>query len=333
MGNSIPRFPLLWGETPLEPLPRLAARIGVKALWIKRDDLTGVALGGNKLRKLEYLLGEAKSGDCDLIITGGSPQSNHARLTAGAARKAGLETWLCFAGRHRGKEQGNLFLDRLFGATTFLTGVYGSRNLLVEMEKKAAIARDRGRKPYVIPVGGSTPTGDYGYVEAWREWRSQVSRRNLPSIDTVVLAAGSGGTLAGLLAGKTILPAPVHLIGVSVWQKEPVLREEVIGLANGVLKRMDRPERVNEGEVHVTDRYIGPKYGVPSEGGIRAIRLLAETEGLLADPVYTGKALHGLIDLARRENWTDKSVLFWHTGGSPALFTHASAFTQDGSQR
>ncbi|MDR6224477.1 1-aminocyclopropane-1-carboxylate deaminase/D-cysteine desulfhydrase [Desmospora profundinema] len=320
-----PRFPLLWGPTPLHPLPRLAERVGVGELWVKRDDLTGVALGGNKVRKLEFLLGEAKEAGCDLVITGGSPQSNHARLTAGAARQAGMDAWLVFAGDRFGKEQGNLLLDRLTGARCFLSGVYGSSALLEAMEEKAREAAASGRRPFVVPVGGSTVRGDYGYVLAAEECADQMTEQNLPPFDRVVLAVGSGGTLAGLLVGKYRFPGwAEQILGVSVWMKQADVARVVFQLAANLTQVLGMDD-IPQAEIHVTDDQVGRGYGRPTEEGKRAIRLLAETEGLFVDPVYSGKALAGLIDQAEQEDWSDKRVLFWHTGGAPGLFTHASA--------
>ncbi|MFC4078063.1 1-aminocyclopropane-1-carboxylate deaminase/D-cysteine desulfhydrase [Salinithrix halophila] len=328
MSIPFPRVQLLWGETPLHPLPRLAAAAGLPEIWVKRDDLTGTALGGNKLRKLEFLLGEAKETGCDLVITGGSPQSNHARLTAGAARRVGLDAWLCFAGDRMGTGQGNLLLDRLFGAQCFLTGVYGSEALEEAMEAKAEEVRSQGRRPFVIPVGGSTPAGDYGYVLAWKEWAAQ-QRQSGSSIDTIWLSAGTGGTMAGLLAGRALSPLPVNIRGISAWLGAAELRRQVARLANQLLERLGSEKRVQEREVEVSDGYIGRKYGAPSEEGNRAIRLLAETEGLVVDPVYTGKALAGMMDLAS----SSERALFWHTGGSPAVFTHGSTLWREFSDR
>lgn len=328
--QPFPHYPLLWGETPIHPLPRFAEAVGLGECWIKRDDLTGIALGGNKLRKLEYLLGEALSKGCDLLITGGSPQSNHARLTAAVARKAGMDVWLCFAGSNPGVEQGNLLLDKLFGATVHMTGQYGSEALLAAMKELAQQAEQEGRKPYVIPVGGSTPIGDYGYKRAWDEWRRQVDKLGLPPVDYLVVPVGTGGTLAGLSAGKRISPAPVDLVGFSVWQKAAVARAETQQLEQSLLSALG-VDGGKEGEFLLFDEYIGPKYGVPSREGMEAIRLLARTEGILVDPVYTAKALAGVIDLARRGDWSGKRVLFWHTGGTPALFTHAKSLV-DGEE-
>jgi D-cysteine desulfhydrase family pyridoxal phosphate-dependent enzyme len=327
---DIARFPLLWGETPLQPLPRLAGRLGVKSLWIKRDDLTGTGLGGNKLRKLEFLLGEAVACGCDLVITGGSPQSNHARLTVAAANRAGMETWLCFAGKRMGENQGNLLLDRLLGARLFLTGAYGSEGLMAAMEEKAEEARGKGRKPYVIPVGGSTAIGDYGYVLAWDELERQRARLELPPFDEVWVAVGTGGTLAGLAVGKARRGSPGRLVGVSVWESRERMERDVARYTEE-LGRLLGVNQLPAGETEITDSFIGPKYGIPSSAGNEAIRLLAETEGLFADPVYTGKALAGLVERARRKELADKHVLFWHTGGTPALFRHAASLVEEGN--
>lgn len=323
-----PRFPLLWGATPLHPLPRLAQRLGVGELWVKRDDLTGVGLGGNKVRKLEYLLGEAKQDGCDVVITGGSPQSNHARLTSGAARRAGMEAWLVFAGDRYGKEQGNLLLDRLLGARCFLSGVYGSEALLKAMEAKAREAKAAGRHPFVIPVGGSTARGDYSYVRAVQECIGQMEEQNVPPFDRVVLAVGSGGTQAGLLVGKSLYPRLAEqILGVSVWLDEERITKEVTRLTDSLAQAL-ATDQIPPAEIKITAAHVGRGYGRPTAEGKRAIRLLAETEGLFVDPVYTGKALAGLIACANREDWSRKRVLFWHTGGAPGIFTHAASLLE-----
>lgn len=329
MNPLFPRFSLLHQETPVHPLPRFAQKIGVANCWIKRDDLIPVGLGGNKVRKLEFLLGDALAKGCDLVITGGSPQSNHARLTAACAAKAGLETWLCFAGRTQGVFQGNLLLDQLFGAKCFVTGVYGSEALLKEMNRLAEEAKHQGRNPYVIPVGGSTPVGDYGYVIAWQEWERQQSEYQLPPIDEIYLAVGTGGTLAGLIVGQA-LSATQHsrLIGISVWLSREEATNEVKRFSFELFHKLGKREEISWDKVEIFDQYIGKKYGVPSKEGLEAIRLLAQTEGILVDPIYTGKALAGLIDQAKQRDLRDKHILFWHTGGTPAVFTHASSFEQ-----
>jgi D-cysteine desulfhydrase family pyridoxal phosphate-dependent enzyme len=325
---AIGKYSLLWGETPIQPLPRFAEKIGVKSCWIKRDDLTGFAFGGNKLRKLEYLLADALSQKCDLIITGGSPQSNHARLTAAAARRAGLDVWLCFAGNSLGRVQGNLLLDQLLDARLILTGVYGSEDLLTAMHEQAEAARREGYRPYVIPVGGSSPVGDYGYVKAWASCWQQVREKGLPSFDRIVLPVGSGGTIAGLWVGNQLNPAPARLTGISVWMEKDELEQEVYRLIRDLLPYVGLETADWTGglpELH--DDYIGRKYGVPSPDGNEAIRLLAQTEGIFTDPIYTGKALAGLIDIAAKQDCSEEHVLFWHTGGTPALFTHAASIT------
>lgn len=326
MRDPFPRFPILWGETPIQPLPRLAEKLGVASCWIKRDDLTGLGMGGNKLRKLEFLLGTALAKGCDLIITGGSPQSNHARLTAAAAAKAGLETWLCFAGKRWGEVQGNLLLDQLLNARLFLTGAYGSDGLLLAMEEKAEEAKRQGRRPYIVPVGGSTAIGDYGYLKAWRELEQQCRHLNLPPFDEIYLSVGTGGTMAGLLAGQRLSPTTSQIIGISVWQTAEIMVSEVSRFAGHLLKEIGENQAIPPSSITILDQYIGKKYGVPSSAGNEAIRMLAQTEGLFADPIYTGKALAGMIDQLKNTDSVGKHVLFWHTGGTPALFTHAPSF-------
>ncbi len=326
MRDPFPSFPILWGETPLTPLPRFAEKLGVKSCWIKRDDLTGIGFGGNKLRKLEFLIGQALEEGCDLIITGGSPQSNHARLTAAAANRAGLETWLCFAGNRMGEVQGNLLLDQLLNAKLFLTGRYGSQGVLHAMEQKAGEAKKQGRKPFVIPVGGSTPAGDYGYLKAWRELERQREALNIPPFDDIYVAVGTGGTLAGLLAGHTLSRSFTRLVGVSVWEPKEVMQPEVARLSGQLMRVIGEEAYISPSSIHILDEYIGRKYGVPSQEGNEAICLLAETEGIFVDPIYTGKALAGMIGEIRKEGSKDKHVLFWHTGGTPAIFTHVKSF-------
>ena len=174
----------------------------------------------------------------------------------------------------------------------------------------------------MIPVGGSTPIGDYGYKRALDEWLRQADKLGLPPMDYLVVPVGTGGTLAGLAAGQALSPAPVQLVGISVWQRASTAHRETLELMRSLLAALGVAEG-REGTFSIFDEYIGPKYGVPSVEGIQAIRLLAQTEGILVDPVYTAKALAGVIDLARRGDWRGKRVLFWHTGGTPALFTHA----------
>ncbi|MBA4602573.1 1-aminocyclopropane-1-carboxylate deaminase/D-cysteine desulfhydrase [Thermoactinomyces mirandus] len=323
MKRAWARFPIIGGMTPIQPLPRLARLLGIKSLWIKRDDLTGLAFGGNKLRKLEYLIGEALEEGCDLVLTGGSPQSNHARLTTAVANKAGLEIWLFFAGSKMGLQQGNLLLNQIMGAEMTLTGVYGSKALLRVMEEKADEARKAGRKPYVIPVGGSTPAGDYGYFRAWQELEKQCGSCQLAPFDEIYVAVGTGGTLAGLLAGILLHSQETDLMGISVWKKREPLQSDIHTCTTHLLKWMGEGEvTVSMDKIKLFDQYIGKKYGVPSQSGNEAIRLLAQTEGIFVDPVYTGKALAGLINRARQGLLKEKHVLFWHTGGTPALFTH-----------
>ncbi|MFC7442102.1 1-aminocyclopropane-1-carboxylate deaminase/D-cysteine desulfhydrase [Laceyella putida] len=327
MKDVFPRFPLLSGDTPLTPLANLAAELGIASLWIKRDDVTELACGGNKLRKLEYLLGQARSEGCDVVITGGSPQSNHARLTVAAANKAGMETWLCFAGDRLGKVQGNLLLDQLLGAQLFVTGAYGSDGLLEVMRKKALEAKRQGKKPYIIPVGGSTGRGDYGYVVAWHELERQRQQLGLPPFDEIYVAVGTGGTLAGLVIGRGQTQTPTRLCGISVWQGKERAERDVNRFIRHICEEINLTMDADiESSYVLFDQYIGRKYGTPSPAGNEAIRRLARSEGILADPIYTGKAFAGMLDQLAKVGNKDKRVLFWHTGGTPALFTHAASF-------
>ncbi len=318
----------LLGETPLHPLTRFAQYLGVDSCWIKRDDLTGLAFGGNKVRKLEYLLGRVKREQYDLIITGGSPGSNHCRLTAAAANRLGVETWLCFSGKHLGPLQGNRFLDQLLGAKIVLTGCYGSADLLQAMEEKAEEARQQGRKPLVIPVGGSTTVGDYGYVRAWYELESQRKKQGILPFQEIYVTVGTGGTMAGLLAGQRMSRQQTSkVIGVSVWLKREEAAKEVARLTNDLLREHGETTEILPESIPILDQFIGLKYGVPSPEGNQAIRCLAQLEGIFTDPVYTGKALAGMIDrVSQKKDRQNQHLLFWHTGGTPALFTQVDSF-------
>ncbi len=316
---SVPRVELLTGSTPVVRLDRFSYAVNPDGptIWMKRDDLTPLAMGGNKLRKLEFLLGEALDQGADTVITLGAIQSNHACQTAAAARSLGLEPVLLLRGSHATPETGNLLLDRIFGAAIFLDPSpphdWG--------EQVAEQLRQEGRKPYLIPYGGSNAVGALGYVAAGLELAHQLSELEL-ELAEIVVTSSSGGTQAGLVVAHAAgwLRAPV--LGVSVDQSASALAEAVYHLAVETAERIGvvRPERRH---VRVTDDYVGPGYAKMNQATREAILLLARTEGILTDPVYTGKALSGLIDLARRGRWsTGQHVLFWHTGGLPGLFAY-----------
>jgi D-cysteine desulfhydrase family pyridoxal phosphate-dependent enzyme len=304
-------LPLVHRPTPIEPLDRLAGWLGGPRLLVKRDDQTGLALGGNKARKLEHLCAEALALGCDTLVTGGGPQSNHCRMTAAAANRLGLECHLALAGDSPGRPTGNLLLDHLLGAHLHPTGARAYYEIEASIEAVADAVRAAGGRPYAIPVGGASVTGALGYLDAARELMDQLAE----PVDWIVVADGSGGTHAGLLAG---LEGGTRILGVDVGTR-PDLDERVPELAAATAAATDRP--APGGEIHIDHTRFGAGYGKPTPECLEAIRAVARLEGLLLDPVYTGKAMAGLMGWTREGRFTDRqSVLFWHTGGAPALF-------------
>jgi len=318
--DAYPRIPLAHAPTALEAAPRLGAAFGVPGLWVKRDDCTGLAMGGNKARKLEYLLADALAAGADVVFTTGGVQSNHARMTAAAACKLGLQAVLFLCDSRPEPEQGNLLLDRLFGAEVrFLPGLTLAE-MNAAMEAAAAELRARGRKPYIIPVGGSTPLGCLGYVRAVEELAGQSADHGL-NIDAMVVAAGSTGTLSGILLGARAYLPGVRVYGVSVSPRAEAGRRKCAGIIGEGAALLGLDWRPHPDEIPLYDDWLGPAYGVPTAEGMDAIRAAAELEGLLLDPVYTGKAMAGVRGLAARGDLRpDETVVFWHTGGAPALF-------------
>jgi D-cysteine desulfhydrase family pyridoxal phosphate-dependent enzyme len=287
-------------------------------VFIKRDDLTGLAFGGNKVRKLEFLLAEATAKGCDVVITTGGPQSNHCRMTAAFARKLGLDCALVLTGEDEPARNGNLLLDTLLGAELRFIGDEGRAE--AEMEALAEDHRRRGRRPYVIPLGGSNGLGCAGYVLAAQEIVVQASELGV-RFDRVFCASGSGGTQAGLILGALAFSAPWSVAGVSVSRGAEQLKARVCEVAAQGAARLGLGVEVKPQDVVIYDQYVGEGYGKLTEGCAEAIRLLARTEGVFLDPVYTGKAMACLIDLVRRGAvGAEETVLFTHTGGTPALF-------------
>ncbi|HEY4409914.1 MAG TPA: D-cysteine desulfhydrase family protein [Acidimicrobiia bacterium] len=310
-------LPLSHRPTPLEPLDRLTDWLGGPRLLVKRDDQTGLALGGNKARKLDHLCAEALALGCDTLVTGGGPQSNHCRMTAAAANRLGLECHLALAGSTGGPPTGNLLLDHLLGAHLHDSGAREYYDIEASIEALSDEVRKAGGRPYPIPVGGASVTGALGYVEAAGELSGQLDG----PLDWIVVADGSGGTHAGLLAGLD-LSGP-RVLGVDVGTR-PDLDERIPELATATATAAGRA--APGGEVHIDHTRFGAGYGQPTPECLEALRTVARLEGLILDPVYTGKAMAGLIGWAREGRFTDRhTVLFWHTGGAPALF--AGSFT------
>jgi D-cysteine desulfhydrase family pyridoxal phosphate-dependent enzyme len=307
--------------TPLELLPNLSEQLHIQ-LWIKRDDQTGLALGGNKARKLEFLLADALNQGADTVITTGGSQSNHARMTAAACRQLALDCYLVLdRGRH--PHNGNLLLDELFGAHIELLESSELAAATACMEALAAELRAAGHRPYVVPRGGGVPAGAIGYVQAVVELSHQLNERRIKP-DYLYLATGSGGTHAGVLAGATIVGLPFEIQGISVSRPRAAQEAHVWELANRTLEYLGLDACVARAAVHVDDGFIGGGYGQPTPEMWETLRMVARADGLLLDPVYTGKAMAGLLAHVRQQIIPkDAIVIFLHTGGTPALFAYA----------
>jgi L-cysteate sulfo-lyase len=316
--------------TPFEPMLRLSERLGGPRIFVKRDDETGLALGGNKLRKLEFLLGDALAQGADTIITAGAMQSNHARQTAAACARLGLRCELILRGKPRQSypylRSGNAMLDRLFGAHILVLEPDASRE--EAMERRAEELRAQGRKPYVVPVGGSCLVGCFGYALCAEEIVSQAADQGV-FIDAIVLATSSCGTHAGLVAGLHAMRAASRVIGIAVESDRAAQEQRVFDLATQTAEALGASALPLEA-VRVADDWVGPGYAEPSEEMRDAVKLAARTEGLVLDPVYTGKAMAGLIGLiAAGEFGREHNVVFLHTGGAPGLFGYPESLQLD----
>ena len=324
-----PRVCLAHLPTPLEHLPRLTRHLGGPELWIKRDDCTGMSTGGNKTRKLEFLLAEAMEQGADIVLTQGATQSNHARQTAACAARLGLSCHLLLEDR-TGKTDadytlnGNVLLDELHGATIEHRPAHPDMN--AELMKVTERMRVEGRKPYAIPGGGSNPTGALGYVNAAMELVTQANDLGL-RLDHVVHATGSAGTQAGLVTGLQGINAGVPLLGIGVRAPKDKQEDNVFKLACATADKLGLAGVVKRDHVVANCDYVGTGYGFPAPSTIEAITMLARLEGILLDPVYSGKGMAGLIDLCRKGAFVKgENVVFVHTGGSAALFGYVADF-------
>lgn len=322
--DSLPRFHLAQLPTPLESLPRLSRELNGPQLLIKRDDQTGLALGGNKTRKLEFLVGDALRQGADTLVTAGAAQSNHCRQTAAAAAKAGLQCELILNGRQPDLPNGNLLLNHLLGA----------HEHWIERSERPAKLRElpaqlcaRGRKPYIIGVGGSNGVGATGYVVAMMELMHQL-RASGQQVDHILFGTSSGGTQAGIELGARITGFNGRLHGLSIDKNDPEHLEyeiEVAQIANECAKYIGSEVRLTKDDINVVYGYMGEGYGIVGDLEREAIRLMARCEGIVLDPVYAGRAFGALVDLIRKGVFKrGETVLFWHTGGAPALFAYAS---------
>lgn len=321
--NDLPRHRLGFFPTPLQELPRLSARLGGPRLFIKRDDQTGLATGGNKTRKLEFLVGDALAKGCDTLITGGAMQSNHSRQTAAAAAACGMECHLALGGAAPREPGGNVLLDLLLGAKIHWCGDRTKGEDIPEIAKTLIAA---GRRPYVVPYGGSNAIGAAGFAAALAELKEQAEAADV-RFSHIVFASSSGGTQAGLVAGNEALGlgATIHGIGIDKWEgKTEDFAATVLDLTNDLADLAHLDHRFSAAEIRIDQRFTGGGYGIVGDLEREAIRLLAAGEGILLDPVYTGRAFGGMLELIREGALTSAdTVLFWHTGGTPALFAYA----------
>ncbi len=310
------KISLAFLPTPIEPLERLTKHLGGPELWIKRDDQTGLATGGNKARKLEFLVADALAQGADHLVTIGAPQSNHARQTAAAAARLGLGCSLILRGRQPDTTTGNLLLDHLLGAHVYWCDI---KECSDQVGRVMGELRAIGRRPYLIPLGGSNVIGATGYVQAMRELTEQMAVAHL-NFDFIVFASSSGGTQAGIVLGAHAFGYRGNVLGISVDHPADSLKTQVAALATATATHIGLDALSVADRVNVNDDYIGEGYARVGETEREAIKLMAQLEGILLDPVYTGRAFGGLIDLIRWGAFTrGQRVLFWHTGGTAAL--------------
>jgi D-cysteine desulfhydrase family pyridoxal phosphate-dependent enzyme len=319
--NNISRLNFAHLPTPIEELPRLTKSLGGPRILVKRDDQTGLAFGGNKTRKLEFLVAEAREQGAKMLISAGAIQSNHCRQTVAAAARFGFDCTLVLTGEKPKQPSANFLLDQLFGAKIITVDDRKDRDRILQETYDQAVAE--GRKPYLVPYGGSSSTGALGYAFAMDEFMRQKVKA-----DWIIFGTSSGGTHAGLVLGQRIFGYTGKVLGISIDEPEAQLKAHVSALASQASARFGRRIEFTPDDVLANENYCQAGYGVFGAGEREAINLFASNEGLLLDPVYTGRAAAGMIDLIRRGFFkNDETVLFWHTGGQPALF--ADKYSQE----
>ena len=317
--NNIPRLHFAHLPTPIEELPRLSGILGGPRILIKRDDQTGLAFGGNKTRKLEFLVAEALEQGAKTLVTGGALQSNHCRQTAAAAARFGLDCILVLNGEMPEHPSANLLLDQLFGAEIVTIKDRALRDQTLQDTFDKAVAN--GRQPYLVTYGGSSPIGALGYAFAVEEFMQQ----NVHA-DWIIFGTSSGGTHAGFVLGQRVYGFKGKVLGISIDEPEAWLKARVSALASNASEKLGARIDFTEQDVLANEEYCQAGYGVLTDAEREAVRLFAKYEGLLLDPVYTGRAAAGMIDLIRKGYFKkDETVLFWHTGGQPALFAEKYA--------
>jgi len=321
MFAKLPREDLAFLPTPLHRLPHLGDSIGLDELWIKRDDLTGYSFGGNKTRKMEFVLGDARANKADTIVTVGGLQSNHCRQTAVVCAKAGLRCILLLAGEEPEIYTGNLLLESMLGAEIKF---YPDDHLLTmhsRLDEVIETLKDFGLNPYAVPAGATMPVGVISYAAAMEELQEQTRKEGFTP-DKILVAVGTGGTLAGLIIGAHMLGMEVDIIGVSVLSEVDVVRDRVSDQIDRVIDRYPEVEHF-EPRIHIDDSFLEPGYGILTDGVRTAIDTFAKMDGIFLDPVYTGKAGLALMRMAMNGDIkANEHTVFWHTGGSPALFAY-----------
>lgn len=327
--TNFPRVRITHGPTPLEFMPRLTEALGGPNLYIKRDDCTGLGTGGNKTRKLEFLMADAQAQDADTIITQGATQSNHARQTVAIAAKMGMKCEILLEDRTGFKDEayrhsGNVFLDQLYGAN--VSERPAGTDMNAAMAELAEQLRARGQKPYIIPGGGSNALGALGYVVCALEMVDQFNNLGL-NVDHIVHATGSAGTQAGLVTGLQGTRSLIPVLGIGVRAPQAAQEQSVFNLALKTAELLGVPGAVTRDAVVANCDYVGDGYGLPTAGMVEAVTMLARLEGILLDPVYSGKGMAGLIDLCRKGFFKPgQNVVFLHTGGAVALYGYMQAF-------
>jgi len=320
----LPRLELAKLPTPLDRVENLGKSLGNLDLWFKRDDLTGFGLGGNKVRSLEYLAADAMKVNSNILITGGSSGSNHVRTTMAVAAHLGLKGVAVLSGTRPSKANGNLLLNQLLDAKLVFTGNPDRSYIDNYIEDEAERLRGKGESPYMIRRGGVSSLGCIGYVSAAVEICSQLQSLNL-NPDILLCATGCGVTQAGLLVGLKLMGLNCRLYGITVSRSRDECIAYIKQLINETEDVLGLDSRVKNDEIFVFDEYIGEGYSVPTSEGIDAIRLVAQTEGIFLDPIYTGKAMAGLTDLVKKDLiGSDNTVIFLHTGGSPSIFSNST---------
>ncbi len=326
---QFPRVKLCQAPTPLELLPNLTRALGGPQIWMKRDDLTGMGLGGNKVRKLEFLAGEAVAQGADHLVTQGAVQSNHVRQTAAVAMKLGMRCTAVLEHRIETNDpaylgSGNVLLDHIMGIEVQYRP--GGSDMQAAIDEVGATLRHAGGKPYVIPGGGSNAVGATGYAAVAAELVQQANDMGL-KVDRLVHATGSAGTQAGLVAGLHAMSSPIRVLGIGVRNPKDKQEAAVLKLARATLERLGVERELPAEAVEANCDYVGPGYGRPTPGMVEAVQMLARTEGIFLDPVYSGKGMAGLIDLIRTGTFKQgENVVFLHTGGAVGLFGYTDAF-------